>query len=284
MRASESPVAELSSGLQSTPHFFATWKNTAVFSMPFTRGSSSIIIAGHTPSRGLSALDARGFRFRDGVRHGAARVDVGAPGVHRRGSFERSRVAPRGRGDDRERRRGLRAADQLHDVRARGVRARRASARHRAPRAAGRALRRVAPREARRGGRGEGGGEGGEGGGGEGGERERRRGEDAPAGKDYRTPAELETRPAVARGHTPAPAGVEAGRPARARGPPEGGAKKAAENEAPAEGATTKPTPPKPSRPTKVVPFVQLDLNPDMDDESDDFEEVSGSDHSDSDS
>ena len=31
-------------------------------------------------------------------------------------------------------------------------------------------------------------------------------------------------------------------------------------------------------------PFVQLDLNPDMDDESDDFEEVSGSDNSDSDS
>jgi hypothetical protein len=31
-------------------------------------------------------------------------------------------------------------------------------------------------------------------------------------------------------------------------------------------------------KPRKVVPFVQLDLNPDMDDASDEFEEVSGSD------
>lgn len=29
--------------------------------------------------------------------------------------------------------------------------------------------------------------------------------------------------------------------------------------------------------PLKVVPFIQLDLNPDMDDGSDEFEEVSGS-------
>ena len=85
-------------------------------------------------------------------------------------------------------------------------------------------------------------------------------------------------------GIPPPPPGWKPGDPLVLGGPPEGGAEKAAENEAPAEGATTKPTPPKPSRPTKVVPFVQLDLNPDMDDESDDFEEVSGSDHSDSDS
>ena len=34
---------------------------------------------------------------------------------------------------------------------------------------------------------------------------------------------------------------------------------------------------PAPPKPRKVVPFVQLDLNPDMDDASDEFEEVSGS-------
>ena len=32
-----------------------------------------------------------------------------------------------------------------------------------------------------------------------------------------------------------------------------------------------------PTKPRKVVPFVQLDLNPDMGDASDEFEEVSGS-------
>ena len=37
------------------------------------------------------------------------------------------------------------------------------------------------------------------------------------------------------------------------------------------------PAPPAPPKPRKVVPFVQLDLNPDMDDASDEFEEVSGS-------
>ena len=45
--------------------------------------------------------------------------------------------------------------------------------------------------------------------------------------------------------------------------------------------AAPAPHPPKPKPPTKVVPFVQLDLNPDMDDLSDEFEEVSGSDNSD---
>ena len=37
------------------------------------------------------------------------------------------------------------------------------------------------------------------------------------------------------------------------------------------------PAPPPAPKPRKVVPFVQLDLNPDMDDASDEFEEVSGS-------
>ena len=37
------------------------------------------------------------------------------------------------------------------------------------------------------------------------------------------------------------------------------------------------PAPPPALKPRKVVPFVQLDLNPDMDDASDEFEEVSGS-------
>ena len=86
----------------------------------------------------------------------------------------------------------------------------------------------------------------------------------------------------MARGHTPAPAGVKPGDPLVLGDP--GGRRKSRRERSAGGGGDAKPTPPKPSRPTKVVPFVQLDLNPDMDDESDDFEEVSGSDHSDSDS
>ena len=59
---------------------------------------------------------------------------------------------------------------------------------------------------------------------------------------------------------------------------PDADAEPAAEK-APAEktAPAPAPAPPAPPKPRKVVPFVQLDLNPDIDDASDEFEEVSGS-------
>ena len=83
-------------------------------------------------------------------------------------------------------------------------------------------------------------------------------------------------------GIPPPPLGWKPGDPLTIEGAP----KTTAETTAPAADVAPMPKPPRvatapPKRPTKVVPFVQLDLNPDMDDLSDEFEEVSGSDNSD---
>ena len=84
-------------------------------------------------------------------------------------------------------------------------------------------------------------------------------------------------------GIPPPPPGWKPGDPLTIGGAPK---TKMAETIAPAADVAPPPKPTRvatapPKRPTKVVPFVQLDLNPDMDDLSDEFEEVSGSDNSD---
>ena len=74
----------------------------------------------------------------------------------------------------------------------------------------------------------------------------------------------------------PWPAGIPPPPPGWKPGDPlQIGADADAKPAAPAETPSVAPAPA--PKPRKVVPFVQLDLNPDMDDASDEFEEVSGS-------